>query len=133
MPHPWFRLSLSLLSVVILYTDEKPLMNSMFRLLGILFRTLEEPATLTAPIPASDHDKWQWLFFEISENDMEQFCDYCANEEVWDSVVELLDTEDRSGWDLLGSILLSRERLREWYKEEERGIKGDQQGRRRRW
>ena len=63
---------------------------------------------------------------------MEQFRDYCAKKEVWDSVVELLDTEDRAGWDLLGSILLSCERLRNWYKEEERGIKGDQQGKRQR-
>jgi hypothetical protein len=129
---PWFCVSLSLHSIVISYNDEKPLINSLFRFLGILFTTLAEPATLTAPIPASDHDKWQQLFLEIFEKDMEQFRDYCANEEVCDSVVELLDTEDRAGWDLLGSIILSCERLHDWYKEEERGIKGDQRGRGRR-
>ena len=53
---------------------------------------------------------------------MEQFREYCANEEVWDSVVELLDERDGAGWDLLGSLLLSRERLRDWYKDEDRGV-----------
>lgn len=93
-----------------------------FVFLGMLFTTLAEPATLTSPIPASDDDTLQRLFSEIFEKDMEQFRDYCANEEVWGSVVELLDKEDGAGWDLLGSLLLSRERLRDWYKQDDRGI-----------
>jgi hypothetical protein len=74
-------------------------------------------------MPATDDDTWQRLFSEIFERDMDQFRDYCANEEVWDSVVELLDKEDGAGWDLLGNLLLSRERLRDWYKDEDRGLK----------
>ena len=92
------------------------------RFLGMLFTTLAEPATLTAPMPATDDDTWQRLFSEIFEKDMEQFREYCANEDIWDGVVELLDTEDGAGWDLLGKLLLSRERLRDWYNDEDRGI-----------
>ncbi len=92
------------------------------RFLGMLFTTLAEPATLSAPMPATDDDTWQRLFSEIFEKDMEQFREYCRNEDVWDSVVELLDKEDGAGWDLLGKLLLSRERLRDWYKEEDRGM-----------
>jgi hypothetical protein len=92
------------------------------RFLGMLFTTLAEPATLTAPMPATDDDTWQRLFSEIFEKDMEQFREYCANEDIWDGVVELLDKEDGAGWDLLGKLLLSRERLRNWYNDEDRGI-----------
>ena len=94
----------------------------LFRFLGMLFTTLAEPATLTAPMPATDDDTWQRLFSEIFEKDMEQFREYCANEDIWDGVVELLDKEDGAGWDLLGKLLLSRERLRNWYNDEDRGI-----------
>ena len=95
-----------------------------FVFLGLLFTTLAEPATLTAPMPATDDDTWQRLFTDIFDKDMFQFRDYCANEDVWDSVVGLLDKENGAGWDLLGSLLLSRERLRDWYNkgEENSGI-----------
>lgn len=72
-------------------------------------------------MPANDDDTWQRLFSEIFEKDMDNFRDYCANEEVWDSVVEVLDREEGAGWDLLGDLLLARERLGEWYKEEDEG------------
>ena len=88
-----------------------------FSFLAMLFTALAEPVTLTAPMPATDNDGWQRLFSEISEKDMEQFRDYCSNEEVWDSVVELLDRDDGAGWDLLGGLLLAWERLTEWYKD----------------
>lgn len=84
--------------------------------LAMLFTTLAEPATVTAPMPPTDDDSWQRLFTEIFEKDMEQFRDYCSNEEVWDSVVELLDRDDGAGWDLLGNLLLAREKLSAWYK-----------------
>ncbi len=88
----------------------------------MLFTTLAEPATLTAPMPATDDDTWQRLFSEIFEKDMEQFREYCANEDIWDGVVALLDKEDGAGWDLLGKLLLSRERLHDWYKDDDRGM-----------
>ena len=87
----------------------------------MLFTTLAEPATLSAPMPATDDDTWQRLFSEIFEKDMENFRDYCENEEVWSNVVELLDREEGAGWDLLGNLLLARERVGEWYKEGEGG------------
>merc|ERR1712157_601485 len=84
-----------------------------FVFLAMLFTTLAEPATLSAPMPPTDDDSWQRLFSEIFEKDMEQFREYCYNEEVWDGVVALLDKEDRAGWNLLGDLLLARERLSE--------------------
>ena len=91
-----------------------------FVFLALLFTTLSEPATLSAPMPPTDDDAWQRLFFEIFDKDMDNFRDYCANEEVWDNVVELLDRENGAGWDLLGDLLLARERLGEWYNDNER-------------
>jgi len=87
-----------------------------FVFLAMLFSTLAEPATLSAPMPANDDDTWQRLFNEIFDKDMDSFRDYCENEDVWDSVVELLDREDKAGWSLLGDLLLARERLSDWYK-----------------
>ena len=94
-----------------------------FVFLAMLFSTLAEPATLSAPMPANDDDTWQRLFNEIFDKDMDSFRDYCENEDVWDSVVELLDREDKAGWSLLGDLLLAREQLSDWYKggDEERG------------
>jgi len=90
--------------------------------LAMLFTTLAEPATLTAPMPATDDDTWQRLFADIFEKNMEQFREYCENEEIWDSVVGLLDEKDGAGWALLGSLLSSRERLSAWYNDKERGL-----------
>ncbi len=86
----------------------------------MLFTTLAEPATLSAPLPATDDDTWQRLYSDIFNKDMVQFREYCENEDVWDKVVGLLDERDGAGWALLGSLLSSRERLGDWYKNEER-------------
>jgi len=94
--------------------------------LAMLFTTLADPATPTAPMPPTDDDSWQRLFSEIFEKDMEQFREYCLNEDVWDSVVELLDGEDRAGWNLLGDLLLARERLSEWYNDNKGGDINDE-------
>ena len=88
----------------------------------MLFTTLAEPLTLTAPMPATDDDTWQRLFAEIFDKDMEQFRDYCQNEDVWEGVVKLLDEKDGAGWNLLESLLSSRERLSDWYNGDERGL-----------
>ncbi len=90
--------------------------------LAMLFTTLAEPATLTAPMPATDDDTWQRLFAEIFEKDMEKFREYCENEEIWDGVVGLLDRKDGAGWDLLEQLLSSRERLSKWFNDEMRGM-----------
>jgi hypothetical protein len=80
-----------------------------FVFLGLLFGTLAEPATASAPMPPTDDDTWQRLFSDIFEKDMMAFREYCADEEVWSSVVELLDGEEGAGWNLLGGLLLARE------------------------
>mmetsp|Transcript_36698 Transcript_36698/g.77437 ORF Transcript_36698/g.77437 Transcript_36698/m.77437 type:complete len:135 (+) Transcript_36698:1-405(+) len=99
-----------------------------FGFLAMLFTTLAEPATLSAPLPPTDDDSWQRLFSEIFEKDMDQFREYCSNEDVWDGVVELLDEEDGAGWDLLGALLLARERLSEWYKISKEGADSEEEG-----
>ena len=90
-----------------------------FVYLGLLFTTLSNPATLSAPMPPTDDDSWQRLFSDIFNKDMGAFRDYCTNEDVWDDVVELLDREEGAGWNLLGELLLARERLGEAFAEDE--------------
>lgn len=90
-----------------------------FVYLGLLFATLANPATLSAPMPPTDDDSWQRLFSDIFNKDMGAFRDYCTNEDVWDEVVELLDREEGAGWNLLGELLLARERLGEAFTEDE--------------
>jgi hypothetical protein len=70
-------------------------------------------------MPPTDDDSWQRLFAEIFEKDMNEFRDYCTNEEVWANVVELLDMEEGAGWSVLGALLLARERVVEWYEDSE--------------
>ena len=82
-----------------------------FVFLALLFTTLAEPATLSAPMPPTDDDTWQRLFSTLFEKDIDEFREYCTNEDVWDSVVELLDMEDGAGWSLLGDLLLAREKV----------------------
>ncbi|EJK61225.1 hypothetical protein THAOC_18325, partial [Thalassiosira oceanica] len=90
-----------------------------FVYLGLLFATLANPATLSAPMPPTDDDSWQRLFSDIFNKDMGAFRDYCTNEDVWDEVVDLLDREEGAGWNLLGELLLARERLGEAFTEDE--------------
>lgn len=87
-----------------------------FVFLSMLFTTLADPATLSAPLPATDDDTLQRLFSEIFEKDVDELREYYANEDVWSAVVSLLDMEERAGWDLLGKMLLAREEVSDWYK-----------------
>ena len=99
--------------------DRFLMLRDALSFLAMLFTTLAEPATPTAPMPSTDDDTWQRLFGEIFNKDMVAFRDYCESEDVWDNVVELLDRDEGAGWDLLGSLLLARERLSTWYNDEE--------------
>ena len=89
--------------------------------LAVLFTTLAQ-ATPTDPLPPTDDDSWQRLFSEIFEQDMARFREYCTNEEVWDDVVALLDSEEGAGWALLGELLLARESVSAWFKEDEERV-----------
>jgi hypothetical protein len=90
-----------------------------FVFLSMLFTTLADPATLSAPLPATDDDTLQRLFSDIFEKDVDELREYYANEDVWSEVVSLLDMEERAGWDLLGKMLLAREQVSDWYKNSE--------------
>jgi hypothetical protein len=85
-----------------------------FVFLALLFTTLSEPATLSAPMPKTDDDTWQRLFNDLFQKDMDEFREYCNNEDIWESVVELLDREDGAGWNVLGDLLLARENVSKW-------------------
>lgn len=89
-----------------------------FVFLALLFTTLSEPATLSAPMPKTDDDTWQRLFNDLFQKDMDEFREYCNNEDVWETVVELLDREDGAGWNVLGDLLLARENVSKWSKGE---------------
>lgn len=93
-----------------------------FVFLSMLFTTLANPATLSAPLPATDDDTLQRLFSEIFEKDIDELREYYANEDVWSEVVSLLDMEERAGWELLGKMLLAREQVSDWYKNDEDGV-----------
>jgi serine/threonine protein kinase len=93
-----------------------------FVFLSMLFTTLADPATLSAPLPATDDDTLQRLFSEIFEKDIDELREYYANEDVWSEVVSLLDMEERAGWELLGKMLLAREQVSDWYKSDEDGV-----------
>lgn len=96
-----------------------------FVFLAMLFTTLAEPMTLSAQLPPTDDDSWQRLFSEIFEKDMDEFRDYCSNEEVWNSVVELLDKEEGEGWKVLGQLLLARENVANQYNDADENEKDD--------
>ncbi|KAL7507431.1 hypothetical protein ACHAXN_004617 [Cyclotella atomus] len=89
-----------------------------FVFLALLFTTLSEPATLSAPMPKTNDDTWQRLFTDLFQKDMNEFREYCSNEDVWESVVELLDREEGAGWNVLGELLLARENVSKWSKGE---------------
>eukprot|EP00956_Cyclotella_meneghiniana_P018879 scaffold31833_cov68-Cyclotella_meneghiniana.AAC.1 len=84
-----------------------------FVFLSLFFTTLAEPTTLSAPMPPTDDETWLRLFSDLFNKDMDEFREYCTNEDVWDSVVNLLDMEDGAGWNVLSHLLLARERVSE--------------------
>ena len=80
-----------------------------FVVLTLLLTSLAQVPTPEYRLP--DEDALQRLLTDIFEKDMEQFRDYVEAEEVWSSVVELLDKNEKAGWEFLESLLFARERV----------------------
>lgn len=60
-----------------------------------------------------DEDSLQRLLGDIFEKNVREFREYCAAEEIWTKVVNLLDQHDGAGWDLLEKLCFARERAGE--------------------
>jgi len=82
-----------------------------FVILALLLTTLAELVTPEDPMPPTDEDSLQRLLGEIFDKDVkEQFREYVMNEDLWQSLVELLDEDDGAGWNVLDSLLNAREK-----------------------
>ena len=84
-----------------------------FVFLGVLLTTLAEPPNENYQMPNTDEDALQRLLGEIFQNDIQAFREYCAEEEIWDKVVALLDENDQAGWELVQKLCFARERVKE--------------------
>ena len=84
-----------------------------FVFLGLLLSSLAELPSNSYRLPATDEDSLQRLLGEIFKKDIQEFRDYCKEEEAWSRVVELLDNHDGAGWQLLQSMCFARERASE--------------------
>lgn len=86
------------------------LCNSIgFVFVALLLSSLAEVPTANYTIPPTDEDALQRLMTDIFDQDMEEFKDYCEAEEVWSSVVNLLNENDGAGWDVLEKMCFARE------------------------
>mmetsp|Transcript_49408 Transcript_49408/g.119855 ORF Transcript_49408/g.119855 Transcript_49408/m.119855 type:complete len:252 (-) Transcript_49408:56-811(-) len=81
-----------------------------FVVLGLLLTSLSE-ADDAQSMPQTDEDTLQRLLGEIFANDFSKFREYIKEEEVWDSLVELLDDNDGAGWTVLETLFNAREKV----------------------
>lgn len=86
-------------------------MNAIgFVILGLLLTSLAELPDPNYQMPATDEDTLQRLLSEIFEKDFEQFREYVEADEIWSSLVALLDENNGSGWKVLETLVLAREK-----------------------
>jgi serine/threonine protein kinase len=84
-----------------------------FVFLGLLLTTLADlpkPVSSTYQMPATDEDTLQRLLGNIFDKDMVQFREFVLEEDIWSNLVALLDENDRSGWRILETLVLAREK-----------------------
>lgn len=62
-------------------------------------------------VPNTDEDSLQRLMAEIFDKDMLEFQEYCEAEEIWSSVVTLLNENNGAGWSVLESMCFARENV----------------------
>jgi hypothetical protein len=82
-----------------------------FVFLGLLLTSLAElPNGPNTPMPDTDEDTLQRLLGEIFAKDFAAFREYVeAEEDVWGSMVALLDEMDGAGWTVLEALFMARE------------------------
>lgn len=89
-----------------------------FVFIAVLLSVLADiPSPMYSSIPATDEDTLQRLLGDIFEKDMDEFRNYCKAEEIWGKVVDLLDENDKAGWELLKALCFARENAAEMNKE----------------
>ena len=84
-----------------------------FVFLGLLLTTLAvlpKPVASTYQMPATDEDTLQRLLGDIFDKDMKQFREFVLEEDIWLDLVTLLDENDKSGWRVLETLVLAREK-----------------------
>lgn len=81
-----------------------------FVFLGLLLTSLAELPNPKYQMPATDDDTLQRLLVEIFDKDFDQFREYVEAEDIWSNLVELLDDDDGSGWKVLETLVLAREK-----------------------
>ena len=79
--------------------------------MALLLSSLAEVKNRNYAIPNTDEDSLQRLMSEIFEKDMLEFMEYCEAEDVWSSVVSLLNADNGAGWDVLESMCFARENV----------------------
>lgn len=81
-----------------------------FVVLGVLLTSLAELPNPLYQMPATDEDTLQRLLVEIFDKDFDQFRDYVEAEDIWSSLVALLDENHGAGWTVLETLMLAREK-----------------------
>lgn len=82
-----------------------------FVFVGLMLSSLAEIPRQEFQIPPTDEDSLQRLMSDIFDQDMDEFRDYCDAEDIWSSVVSLLDENDREGWRILEQMCFARENV----------------------
>jgi serine/threonine protein kinase len=82
-----------------------------FVFIGLLLSSLAEIPRQEFQMPPTDEDSLQRLMSDIFDKDMDEFRDYCEAEDIWSSVVGLLDENDSEGWRVLEQMCFARENV----------------------
>ena len=80
-----------------------------FVFVALLLSSLAEVPSANYAIPPTDEDALQRLMTDIFDQNMEEFKEYCEAEEIWSSVVDLLNENDCAGWKVLEKMCFARE------------------------
>ena len=78
---------------------------------ALLLTSLAEVKFPKANLPATDDDTLQRLMTDIFGKDILLFREYVEAEEMWESVVDMLDNS--GGWELLSSLCFARETIKD--------------------
>jgi len=89
-----------------------------FVFVALLLSSLAEVPKPDYATPPTDEDSLKRLMTDIFDKDMEEFKDYCEAEEIWSSVVNVLNENEGAGWDVLSKMCFARDSVRDNLKSE---------------
>ncbi|KAK3281286.1 hypothetical protein CYMTET_10918, partial [Cymbomonas tetramitiformis] len=75
-----------------------------FTLLEFIFSSL----AISGPSPRTTATAFRRLVVEMFDFEMVQLREYCAAEEEWDVVVQLLDQDEQAGWEFLSQLFMEK-------------------------